>query len=191
MPTDHFATLGQPRRPWLDPEALKETFHRLTAAHHPDKSGDASRFAEINAAYAILRDPALRLRHLLELERPEPAAAPGALPESLTETFMRIATLRRNTDAFLKQQAAATTPLAQALLAAARYSLQHDVEQELACLEAVQAIALQALHEADAQWFSRPAELLDQLAAIQQELTYFSKWSAQLREILFHFQAAT
>ena len=26
--TDHFAALAQPRRPWLDGDALKESFHR-------------------------------------------------------------------------------------------------------------------------------------------------------------------
>src|SRR3954449_1616709 len=116
MPTDHFAALGQPRRPWLEPEALKEVYHRLTAEHHPDRTGNAERFTAINAAYGVLRDPVSRLRHLLELEEPSAAAAAPPLPEALTEAFMRIATLRRNIDAFVKQQAVATTPLAQALL---------------------------------------------------------------------------
>src|SRR5438270_13876413 len=102
MPTDHFAALGQPRRPWLEPEALKEEFHRLTAEHHPDRTGDAARFTEINAAYAVLRDPVARIRHLLELEAPAVLAAVPPLPEALTETFMRIATLRRTIDAFVK-----------------------------------------------------------------------------------------
>ena len=35
--TDHFATLGEPRRPWLDAEALKEKFHRLSGTVHPDR----------------------------------------------------------------------------------------------------------------------------------------------------------
>lgn len=36
---DHFATLGEPRRPWLDAEALKARFHRLTVEFHPDVAG--------------------------------------------------------------------------------------------------------------------------------------------------------
>jgi curved DNA-binding protein CbpA len=190
MTTDHFAALGQPRRPWLEPDALKEIYHRLTAEHHPDHTGDAERFTAINSAYAVLRDPVSRLRHLLELEEPSALAAAPPLPEALTATFMRVATLRRNIDAFLKQQAAATTPLSQALLAAARFSLQRDVELELAELEAAQNLALEALREADRQWPERTPALIEQLAAVQQELRYLAKWIAQLREALFQFQAA-
>lgn len=188
MPTDHFALLGQPRRPWLDPEALKETFHRLTAEQHPDRTGDSDHFAGITSAYAVLRDPAARLRHLLELEQPEELTPPPPLPENLTETFMRIATLRRTTDAFIKQQAAATTALAQALLASARFGLQRDVELELARLEAATEVGCEAVREADAQWETRSPELIAQLVELQQELSYLRKWSGQLREALFQLR---
>jgi curved DNA-binding protein CbpA len=190
MPTDHFAALGQPRRPWLEPEALKEVFHRLTAEHHPDRTGNAERFTAINAAHTVLRDPVSRIRHLLELEEPSALAAEPPLPEALTETFMRVATLRRTIDAFVKQQAATTTPLGQALLASARFALQRDVELELAELEAAQNLGLEALREADRQWIERTPALVEQLAALQQELSYLAKWSAQLREALFWFESA-
>jgi curved DNA-binding protein CbpA len=188
MTTDHFAALGQPRRPWLDADALKERYHRLTVEHHPDRTGDAERFTAINAAHTVLRDPVGRLRHLLELEQPEAVAEAPPLPEALTETFMRIATLRRNIDAFVKQQAGATTPLAQALLAEARFALQRDVEMELGELENAQAVGLEAIREADAQWANRQPELVAQVAALQQELSYLQKWSAQLREALFRLR---
>lgn len=189
MPPDHFAALGQLRRPWLEPEALKEIYHRLTAEHHPDRTGNAARFTEISSAYAALRDPVARTRHLLELEEPAALAAAPPLPEALTETFMRVATLRRTTDAFLKQQAAATTPLGQALLASARFNLRRDVGLELAGLESAQEVGLEALREADRQWPERQPALLQQLAALQQELSYLAKWTVQLRELLFQFGA--
>ncbi len=185
MPTDHFAALGQPLRPWLEPEALKDVFHRLTAKHHPDRTGDAARFTEMNAAYAVLRDPVARIRHLLELEEPAALDAVPPLPEALTETFMRIATLRRTIDAFVKQQAATATPLGQALLASARFNLQRDVEQELAGLDGAQNVGLESMREADRQWAERTPALIEQLAALQQELSYLAKWGAQLREALF------
>ncbi len=78
MPLDHFAELGQPRRPSLDADALKDHFHRLTAEHHPDIAGDGGRFTTLNAAYTVLREPAARLRHLLELDAPAALAAPAA-----------------------------------------------------------------------------------------------------------------
>src|SRR3954470_3279450 len=103
MPTDHFATLGQRRRPWLDPEELKQAFHRLTAEQHPDKAGEGSAFADVNAAYTVLRDPVLRLRHLLELDCADAPSDSGAIPEKLADTFMRVATLRRAIDSFVQQ----------------------------------------------------------------------------------------
>lgn len=189
-PTDHFAALGQPRRPWLEPEALKEVFHRLTAEHHPDRTGDAARFTGINAAYAVLRDPVARIRHLLELEEPAALSAVPPLPETLMETFMRIATLRRTIDAFVKQQAATGTPLGQALLASARFNLQRDVEAELAGLDGAQAVGLDTVREADRQWEERTPALVGQLAALQQELSYLAKWGAQLREALFSLKTS-
>ncbi|MEY2440093.1 MAG: DnaJ domain, partial [Verrucomicrobiota bacterium] len=52
---DHFAALRQIRRPWLDPEKLKEEYHQLTLAEHPDRGdrrADASgEFAAVNEAY--------------------------------------------------------------------------------------------------------------------------------------------
>ena len=74
--TDYFALFQEPRRPWLEPEALKATFLALAAAAHPDKQPAADpaeklkasrRYAELNAAYHCLTEPKLRLLHLLEL----------------------------------------------------------------------------------------------------------------------------
>ena len=68
--TDYFALLGEPRRPFLDPERVKETFHRLSLCQHPDQQqdGDPSGgddFARLNQAQQVLREPKARLKHLL------------------------------------------------------------------------------------------------------------------------------
>lgn len=96
--TDYFATLGEPRRPWLEEDALKKRFLALTSEHHPDVAktaalqgenaqgsgssadftGPAPDFALINLAYQTLREPRTRLRHLLELERTEHAEKSGS-----------------------------------------------------------------------------------------------------------------
>src|SRR5262245_19249321 len=74
---DYFALLSQPRRPWLDPEQLKNRFIELSGQLHPDRvhasSSEEKRLAqqnytEINAAYQCLLHPRDRLAHLLELE---------------------------------------------------------------------------------------------------------------------------
>ena len=70
--TDAFALLDEPRQPWLEVEALKTKFLTRSAATHPDKFTDPAeketaqtRFADLNSAHEILRDPKLRLQHLL------------------------------------------------------------------------------------------------------------------------------
>ncbi len=190
MPIDHFAVLGLPRRPWLSSDRLKERFHQLTASGHPDVGGDAQAFAAINAAYATLREPAQLLRHFLELEAPEALVGAGAsIPPALVDRFMEIATLRRATDAFVKQQSMAITPLARALLASERFTLHRDVENVQAELETLRARDHESLEREDAGWDARTDEAISRLAAIQQELTYLERWSAQLREALLQLES--
>src|SRR5437879_6369452 len=98
--TDYFAIFNEPRRPWLDCEALKEKFHALTAAHHPDVSDDgAVDFAAVNAAYSTLREPRARLRHLLELEFPDALARAQQIPAGIAELFTQIGRQRQALDA--------------------------------------------------------------------------------------------
>jgi len=184
MLIDHFDTLGLPRQPWIEPETLKERFHRLTAAAHPDVGGDARAFAEVNAAYAVLREPGTRLRHFLELEDPGAIAGAGAsIPEGLADCFMQIATLRRAVDAFVKQISGATTPVAKALLASERFTIRHDVEKALGGLESMQNRCLEIIQGEDVRWKVRKdTAAISRLSAVQQELAYLEKWMGQLRE---------
>jgi hypothetical protein len=184
-PSDHFATLGQARRPWLAPEELKETFHRATARSHPDVTGEAGAAAELNAAFATLRDPAARLRHLLELEHPATLAKQRAVPAALAEIFLRLATLRRAVDAFVEQQSGAVSPLSQALVASEKFALQRDVEKEQQAVEAVHARCVEELEALDRAWADRSEETVETAAELQQELAYLAKWGWQLRECLF------
>ena len=81
--TDYFALLEQPRKPWLDPEQLKQKYHELARQSHPDEN--------VNEAYRVLADPKSRLQHLLALEGVAPAASSNEIPEELTDLFMAIA----------------------------------------------------------------------------------------------------
>jgi curved DNA-binding protein CbpA len=91
--TDYFALLGQPRQPWLDLEKLNERYYELARTTHPDQAPgqEAATFTEVNRAYRTLRDPKLRLQHLLTLEGRPPSAAAGDIPADLVELFMHIA----------------------------------------------------------------------------------------------------
>ena len=81
--TDYFALLGQPRKPWLDPEQLKQKYHELARQSHPDKN--------VNEAYRTLADAKSRLQHLLALEGVALSASSNEIPQELTDLFMAIA----------------------------------------------------------------------------------------------------
>ena len=81
--TDYFALLQQPRKPWLDPEQLKQKYHELARQSHPDKN--------VNEAHRVLADPKSRLQHLLALEGVVLAASSNEIPEELSDLFMEVA----------------------------------------------------------------------------------------------------
>ena len=112
--------LGETRRPWIDPAALKEKFLTLSARVHPDRVHGASdeekraanlRYTELNAAYQCLRDPKERLRHLLELERGARPADVQSIPSGLMDLYLDVSRLCREADGFLAGRAAVTSPL--------------------------------------------------------------------------------
>ena len=177
--------MEEPARPWLDPEALKEKYHRLTAMHHPDIAGGPGNFAEINRAYQVLADPGGRIRHLLELELPEALNRTQAAPEEIAAFFAPVAEARQGVDAFLRKQAAAASPLARALLATEQYQVQERLEEMIARLAEKQEGLLGEVREVDELWQCDREAALGRLPVLWQSLGYVAKWLATLREALF------
>lgn len=119
--TDHFAALGEPRRPWIDVEALKQKYLALTSEVHPDrKHGDSEsekqhahdRYTAFNSAYQCLRDTKTRLSHLLELELTKRPGVVEEIPEEMMELFFRVGELCRTVDQFLSRKREMTSPIA-------------------------------------------------------------------------------
>ena len=117
---DHFALLGETRRPWLDEDLLKQKFRDLSGKFHPDKiqatnEADAvsatKNFAELNAAYHCLADPKLRLLHLLELELGAKPKDIQQIPSALADLFAEVARVCRDADHFLAEKEQVTSPL--------------------------------------------------------------------------------
>ncbi len=197
MREDFFALLGEPRRPWLDPERVKETFHRLSRTEHPDQqiaveaAAGAERhdgaFARLNQAQSVLRDPKARLRHLLELEHPEvKLSGPANVPATLADLFAPVHGLLRETDELLAKKNAAPSALAKALLARQEWALRERAEERLAGLEGLQDAALEELRAFDAGWEGRaPGDAAGSLHDFYQRFAYLSRWTEQLRERLF------
>src|SRR2546425_7660971 len=103
--TDFFALLDQPRQPWLDPGELKQKYHQLTRAAHPDvRSSESSvEFESINQAYRVLLNPRQRIHHLLVLEGSPPTTDKHAVPAGVEELFLKTGTLAQDSKQALEQ----------------------------------------------------------------------------------------
>lgn len=55
---NHYEILGVAKTASAD--EIKQAYKKLAKDHHPDRGGDTNKFAEINAAYDVLKDPAKR-----------------------------------------------------------------------------------------------------------------------------------
>src|SRR5438445_10035441 len=120
--TDYFALLQQPRRPWLDTDALKQRFLDFSGRAHPDKVHTVNEtekvaatktFAGLNMAFHCLAEPKSRLLHLLELEAGARPADVQQIPTGLADQFVEVATICKKADVFLTEKSRATSPLLQ------------------------------------------------------------------------------
>src|SRR5580765_7109086 len=117
---DAFALLGVPRRPWLDPDLLKQRFLSLSAEWHPDRLHNATeaekrlaqdRFTELNHAYQMLLDPRERLLHLAELELGRKTGEVQNIPSDLMTLFFEVGGVCRKADALIAEKAAELSPI--------------------------------------------------------------------------------
>ena len=190
MAEDFFALLGEQRRPWLDPERIKDTFHRLSRTQHPDQqtSPDATDagFARLNQAQAALRDPKARLRHLLELEFPQvKLSGPTSVPVTLADLFAPVHGLLQEIDSLLAKKLSAPSALAKALLVKQELLLREKAETSLDQIDSLHAAAVAELQAIDAEWETHPAGAASRLHDFYQRFAYLTRWTEQLRERLF------
>ena len=196
--TDYFELLGEPRRPWLDPEALKQKFLSLSSQAHPDRFHAAPeaerqaagrRYVELNAAWQCLREPKERLRHLLELQLGARPPDIQRVPPELTEPFFEVGRLCREASNFLAEKARASSPVVQAQmfgrgaewtdrLQAMQQHLNRRREDLLAELKTMNA-AWDAAAEPGAPRGELPLQRLEEIYRL---LGYFGRWSEQLQE---------
>jgi curved DNA-binding protein CbpA len=197
---DNFALLGQARRPWIDPDSLKAAFLEISARAHPDRVAAATEleresatrcYAELNAAYNILRDPKQRLLHLLELELGAPPANVQDIPPGTMDLFVEVGQDCRQADAILAGKARQASPLLQA----------QWFEQGMSCAEKLGALQqrihlrrdelLAELKTMNAAWNAAPPPVsaaragtlpLRRLEEIGRELSYITRWSGQTHE---------
>lgn len=191
---DYFALLGEPRRPWLEPEALKSKFLALAAAAHPDKqnaAGEAEklaanrRYADLNAAYHCLTDPKLRLLHLLELELGAKPAEVQQIPPALADLFAEVAAICRNADAFLAEKNKATSPLLQVQLFERAQEWVERLRGLQTKLAGLHGTLIEELQSLDVSWTTRAdqrATCLNRMEELYRLFGYFNRWNTQIQE---------
>jgi len=183
--TDCFALFSLARRPVLDVGALKEKHLQLAARWHPDSpSGDGEKFRAVQEAYAVLLDPVLRLRHLLELEF-GPAENKSLPPYQ--DLFLKVGASLQQARTVQQHLEKSQTALARALLAQDREAALQNVREATRSVEAARAISESELSALDARWPQVRAEELGDLAS---GLTFLTRWQSELSEAGFRLEHA-
>ena len=193
--TDYFALFNEPRRPWLEPEALKAKFLKLAAAAHPDKQRGANeaeknaanrRYAELNAAYNCLAESKSRLLHLLDLELGAKPKDVQQIPNALADLFAEVALICRDTDTFLAEKSKATSPLVQVgFFERAQVWIENlnRLQKKLGELREKLANELKSLDE---KWVATDAaareKILPKLEELYRLFGYFNRWNSQIQE---------
>ncbi|HEY5704693.1 MAG TPA: hypothetical protein VIS96_03880 [Terrimicrobiaceae bacterium] len=175
---DAFALFGLERRPLIDEAALKETYLRIAAIRHPDlKGGDDEQFHLLQEAYKTLREPAARLKHLMELEVPGAASQIDSAPHA--ELFMSAGSAVQAARAIFLRLESRTTALARALLAPEAASALGKVRAALESVQQAQDESRVRLESLDKRW---PDVSRDELADLASSFTFLERWISQLSE---------
>lgn len=199
---DAFAILGQPRQPWLDPDALKSRFLLLSTEAHPDRFHHLSlserevageQFGELNTAYNCLRDTKTRLQLLLHVEQGRKPREIQAFPDALMSQFAEVSQACRQVDRFLTQKEHTASPLLKAALAEQGMGWSDQLEATLANLQAKQTALETELKEMNRKWETAPPTgsperlpwlPLARLEEIYRDISYLARWTGQIRERL-------
>jgi DnaJ-domain-containing protein 1 len=196
--TDCFALLNEPRRPWVDPEVIKEKFIVLSTAVHPDRVHNAvevekqaaqRQYTEINAAYNCLREPKTRLQHLLELELGVRPQQVQSIPPDLMDLSMEIGQLCREVDRFLAEKTRTTSPLLRVQVFERSQGWTEKagtLRNQITCRQEALATELKTL---DADWVvgedphsAHRQAVLQRLEELYRLFGYCARWSSQLQE---------
>lgn len=197
--SDCFALLDEPRRPWLDADALKAKFLARSAEVHPDRVHNApeaeraaaqERYTALNAAFTTLREPKDRLQHLLELES---GAKPGNIqstPAELTDLFFEVGRLCRDVDFFLIEKGRANSPLLKVKMFQRAMDWTGQINALQLRLNAKRGELETELAAMNDAWAGAPSEPearrtvlpLARLEQLYRTFSFLSRWTAQLQE---------
>lgn len=192
--TDYFALFNEPRRPWLDAEALKQKFLEFSTTVHPDRVhnlGEAERaaaqerYTELNTAYNCLREPKERLHHLLQLELGTLPKDIQRIPSDLMDLSLEVGKACREADAFLAEKAKVTSPLVMVTFFERGQEFADKLQAIRQRVNSLNDRLLEELQQIDSAWQSgaNPRNvLLQRLEELYRLFSYFARWTAQIQE---------
>ena len=189
--TDYFALLDQPRKPWLDPDELKQAFHAKSLSAHPDTQpndaasdgGSDAAFTELNEAYQILQDPKRRIHHLLSLADRTSSDRQTSVPADIEQLFSAVAGVTREADELAQKCEAATTPLSRSLLKPQILQLQNAIGGRIQQLSELHDVGIVELRRLSAKDVLEEADWT-KLQALYLRFSYLTRWIAELQEKL-------
>jgi curved DNA-binding protein CbpA len=182
---DAFAVFGISRRPLIDEPALKETYLRLAADRHPDASGGKDEeFHLVQEAYKTLRDPATRLRHLLELAFPTFQKDGANVPHA--ELFLRAGTAVQAARTIWQRFENTSSALARALLSPEIAEALRQIREASGLVQEGEDELARQLEDLDTRW---PNVSADELSALATAFRFVSRWKSQLSEWEFQLSS--
>jgi curved DNA-binding protein CbpA len=190
--TDFFLLYKQPRLPWLDADVVKEKYHQLTRAAHPDVSG-AHRdieFDEVTEGFRVLSDPRLRIQHLLALQGELPDAGSRVPPADLQDLFLQVATLTQKTQGLFANMAGKSSSLVLSFMKSEIVKLRSEIEPLLGAVQRSYETSVGELRALNETWKQNSAATIPELRALHDRLSYLSRWSEQLKEMQFQLTAS-
>lgn len=197
--TDYFALLGEIRRPWIEPEALKNKFLSLSTQCHPDRVHEQgeqarqaanSKYAELNAACQCLSNTKNRLLHLIMLESGARPSDIQRIPPGTMEYFMEVAQLCKQVDQFLAERKQVTSPLLKVQLFEEGMDWGDKIFALRKKLSTISNGFEDELKNINPFW-NAAAELsparskvlpLERLEQIYRTMSFLSRWESQLQE---------
>jgi curved DNA-binding protein CbpA len=197
---DFFEVLHEPHRPWVDEEQLKKKFLDLSSKTHPDRvhSGSGAekesahqKYLLLNAAYACLRQPKDRLRHLIELERGTRPQDLQEIPPDSMDLFIQAGRLCKETDAFLDEKQHISSPLLKVRFFQRGMEWHDRLARLQKDLEIRRHILEEELRHMNRFWEAAPKPgdpgrvpslPLRRLEEIYRELSFLLRWLTQIHE---------
>ncbi len=195
---DYFLLLDVARRPWIDEDFLKKHYFCLTSKIHPDKKLQTEetlrkkaeeQLNQVNQAYLCLKEPRLRLKHLIELEGGFFDKKLQNIPKNLLDLFSLISELCQKADHWIQKKSETRSPLILAKITQETANIIMELDHSRDQVREMQEEMLREIRRVDEKWDApidvfptRRKDHLTCLSRISGELNFVNRWLEQLND---------